>query len=52
MTVFDDLDGDLQDKGQQEFEELINGVSPHEIASMSIEDAFKIGFAKGVEAKD
>lgn len=51
MTIFDELDENLQELGDEAFAELTNGLSNHELTSMTLEEAFKIGFAKGVEAK-
>lgn len=52
MTNFDDLKPETQQRCEQEFQELINGISPHELAGMTLEEAYKIGFAKGVEVTE
>lgn len=48
MTIFDDLTDEQQQQGDEIFNELINDVSHYDLASMTLEEAFKIGYAKGV----
>lgn len=47
-TIFDNLSEEVQEAGNEAFENLVNGISPHELATTTIEEAYKIGFTHAV----